>query len=90
MREPCYGLTRFCAGAVLPIAVVEEVRLVILILGGEPEGIDLGHGAGGAEEFPEGAFEASPWISGKALNLREMRIQPRTASFSEARASTWT
>jgi hypothetical protein len=33
----------------------DNVRLIILVFGGEPEGIGLGHGAGGSEEFTEGA-----------------------------------
>ena len=43
------------AGVVIPIPVIKQVRLIILVFGGEPEGIGLGHGAGGAEDFTEGA-----------------------------------
>jgi len=57
---------------VISIPVIEQVRLAILVFGGEPEGIGLGHGAGGTEEFPEGAFEASPGVSGKRLGLKGM------------------
>jgi len=59
-RIPAHPSSR--AGAVIPIAVVKQIRLVIVELGGEPERIGLRQQAGGAEEFPEGAFEASPRV----------------------------
>ena len=35
--------------------VIKQLALIILVFGREPERVGLGHGAGGAEEFPEGA-----------------------------------
>jgi hypothetical protein len=52
---------------VKPIPVIKQVSLIILVFGGKPEGIGRGYGAGGAEEFPEGAFEASLWFLPKTL-----------------------
>jgi hypothetical protein len=49
-----------CARVVIPISVIEKIRFIILIFGGEPEEIGLGHGAGGAEDFPEGAIFFMP------------------------------
>ena len=75
-----------CARVVISIPVINQVRLIILIFGGEPERICLGHGAGGAEEFPEGAFEASPWVPGKPMNMKGMRRKPITAGISGRRS----
>jgi hypothetical protein len=61
----------------------DNVRLVILILGREPEGIGLGHGAGGAKDFPEGPFEASPRGFKKPLTPKAMRRKTGAAAFSE-------
>jgi len=52
-RVPAQPSSR--GGAVISVAVIEEVALVIVILGGKPERVELGHWAGGAEEFTEGA-----------------------------------
>ena len=43
------------AWVVIPVAVVEQIRLLILVFGGEPEGVRLRHGARGPNDFPEGA-----------------------------------
>ena len=72
------------ARVVIPIPVIKQVRLIVLVLGREPEGVGLGHGAGGAEDFPEGAFEASPWVFAKPLNLREMRGKRKRQAFRKA------
>ncbi len=76
-----------CDGTVMPIPVVKEIRLVILTLGGESERIGLGHGAGGAEDFPEGAFEASLWSF--HIGLSSIRLQTPSAKpdFSETAAA---
>ena len=59
-----------CAGVVIPIPVIEQFGLIILVFGGEPERIGLGHWSGSADDFPEGAFKASPWVSPNTLNMR--------------------
>ena len=43
-------------GVVISVAVVIKARLPIVELGGEHEGVDLGHWAGGADDFAEGAI----------------------------------
>ena len=57
---PCSGFStvrpRRQAAAQIAVPVVDQVGLVILIFGPEPEGIGLGHGAGLADDLPEGAF----------------------------------
>ena len=39
------------AGVVIAVAVINRVRLIILVFSGEPEGVELGHGACGADGF---------------------------------------
>jgi len=51
---------RPCAGFVVTIAVVKEVRFIVIIFRREPYGIGLGHRSGCPNDFPEGAFDASP------------------------------
>jgi hypothetical protein len=64
-------------------SIINQVRLIILVFGGEPEGVGLGHRTGGAEEFPEGAFEASPRVLAKsAIPSQLQRCSART-HFSE-------
>ena len=51
---------------VIAIAVVKQIALVILILGREAEGIELGHRTGGAEDFTEGAVFVGGAVGGGA------------------------
>jgi hypothetical protein len=69
---------------VVPITVTKQVRLLVLKLGREPEGVGLRHRPGGTEEFPEGAFKASPDVLAKALPLRKLGAKAARAGFSEA------
>jgi hypothetical protein len=72
-----------CRRIQIPIPVIKQVGLIILVFGAPSKRVHSGHGAGGAEDFTEGAFEASPWVIAKALNIREIRIKPGTEGFSE-------
>jgi len=44
------------------VAIVEQVGFIILELGREPEGVGLGHEAGGAEDFTEGPIFVSGFL----------------------------
>jgi hypothetical protein len=54
-----------------------------VVFGRKSEGVRFGHGAGGADDFPEGPFEASPWFLPRGLDRNEMRGKPGAAGFSE-------
>ena len=78
------------ARAVIPVSVIEQVRLVILVFGREPEGDRFRHWSCSPNDFPEGAFEASPRLFPMSLNSWEMQSNPRRADFSEdASGAAW-
>lgn len=52
------------------MAVVNQIRLIVLEFGRKPEGIGLGHWSGHAQDFSEGAFEASLQVFAMALAMR--------------------
>jgi hypothetical protein len=76
-----------CARIVVAVSVVEISRLVVLIFGREPERIDEAQRPGGAEEFSEGAFGASPRARYKTLAREDMRATVRTGCISEVPTS---
>src|SRR6266498_4402217 len=41
---------------VVAVSVVKQIRFIVLVFGREPEGIGVGHGPGGANDFSEGAI----------------------------------
>lgn len=75
----------------IPIPVVYQVRLIILEFGREPDWVGLGHGAGGADEIPEGAVtryltfsQCTSALGWSAL----MNLRQRAAFLALARSQT--
>ena len=61
----------------------QQVGFIILINSGKSERIRPRHGAGGADDLPEGAFLASARVSPKVVGLARIRVKPGEAYFSE-------
>ena len=69
----------------IPISIIEHLRLIILELGRESERVRRGHWPRRPQDLPEGPFGASPSVFAMAVSASEMRGRSKAIGFSESR-----